>query len=102
MICISLEQQHTGENLSMRLLRNAYFQAAKECHPDSSLSSKSMKEADLNERFLQFTKAYELSRDNFSSIAASYTNPTKDGENDSSVMREEVDYITKSEKQNFR
>ena len=103
----------TTNHLSMGLLRNAYFEAAKECHPDSASAStcQSMSEAELNERFLQVTEAYELLQTNLSSIGSSSLrmstrtreeDGTHDNDDSTFTMRMEIDYITKSEEENFR
>ena len=93
----NLNLENKGNTISMGMLRNAYFQAAKECHPDSSKSCQSMSEAELNERFIQITEAYELLQKNLSSMGQ-----TEGNEGTKMDVEEEVNYITKTQEQNFR
>ena len=95
-----LSLQKESGNLSMGIIRGAYFKAAKECHPDSSTTCQSMSEAELNERFLHVTEAYELLQKNFSSIDPLDGN--KDSTKGDATMGGEVDYITKTQEQHFR
>ena len=78
---------------TMKELRTAYFQAAKQCHPDSQSSFLNRKvastlltqsDATAEERFIMVTDAYEYLRQQISTtIGTATTNVDNDADNDS-------------------
>eukprot|EP00554_Chaetoceros_debilis_P000016 CAMPEP_0194090948 /NCGR_PEP_ID=MMETSP0149-20130528/41034_1 /TAXON_ID=122233 /ORGANISM="Chaetoceros debilis, Strain MM31A-1" /LENGTH=216 /DNA_ID=CAMNT_0038775373 /DNA_START=100 /DNA_END=750 /DNA_ORIENTATION=+ len=101
------------KNFSPRELRDAYFVAAKQCHPDAhvhrtsgdSKQTKSEDElkAELSIRFLEITEAYELLQKHPGGIIKRSSgdrttfNASNPGADD--II---IDYITKTEEQQFR
>mmetsp|Transcript_22723 Transcript_22723/g.32058 ORF Transcript_22723/g.32058 Transcript_22723/m.32058 type:complete len:201 (+) Transcript_22723:134-736(+) len=85
----------TNKTFDQKELRDAYFSAAKQCHPDSN--KKSQSNDDLTNRFLDITEAYEfLQKESYTFDSDQSTNRNKDDDLD------ETDIISKSEEQHFR
>lgn len=102
------------KNFSPKELRDAYFVAAKKCHPDAhvrrtSSDSKQTKKsedelkADLSIRFLEITEAYELLQKHpGGTIKRSSKDRTTSNASNTGADDVSIEFITKTEEQQFR
>jgi len=92
LVTLNLSQK---PDFSPKDLRNAYFTAAKLCHPDS-LQKQDSENVDFVQRFLDLTEAYELLQKHKTPF--SLNSDDDDDEN----INEYNNVIHRSEEQNFR
>ena len=103
--CLKLtDHPSTRNDLTMKRLRGAYFQAAKQCHPDSSSTCQSMTDDELTQQFLQITEAYEFLQANLGSINNGSKKDEASSSRSNNCFQDEqvVDYISRSEEEHYR